>query len=136
MCNFCQNYDISHEGLGKEVSNDELADMMIILQNQGYHNINFVTPSHVVPQILSALELAIENGLKIPEDLALVGFDDTELASCLTVPLTTVRSPIQGMGERAMECLAEKMSRGPLETRYQEKLPMNLIVRESTSSRT
>jgi len=76
-----------------------------------------------------------EAGLKIPADVALVGFDDTKLASCLTVPLTTVRSPIQGMGERAMECLAEKMSRGPLEVRYREKLPMSLIVRESTKLR-
>jgi putative pyruvate formate lyase activating enzyme len=66
LCNFCQNFDISHEGKGKPVSARELADMMLSLQTLGCHNINFVTPSHVVPQILSALELAVEGGLNIP----------------------------------------------------------------------
>ncbi len=66
LCNFCQNYHITHETAGKEVSDDELAGMMIALQDQGCHNISFVTPSHVVPQILSALQVAVEKGLKIP----------------------------------------------------------------------
>jgi putative pyruvate formate lyase activating enzyme len=66
LCNFCQNYDISHEGYGEPVSDEMLAQMMLTLQNNGCHNINFVTPTHVVPQILSALEIAIENGLSIP----------------------------------------------------------------------
>ncbi len=66
LCNFCQNYHITHETAGKEVSDDELAGMMIALQDQGCHNISFVTPSHVVPQILSALQIAVEKGLKIP----------------------------------------------------------------------
>jgi putative pyruvate formate lyase activating enzyme len=66
LCNFCQNYDISHQGIGEEVSSTKLAKMMLLLQQQGCHNINFVTPSHVVPQILSALEEAIEGGLSVP----------------------------------------------------------------------
>lgn len=66
LCIFCQNYHISHQTAGKEISDHELAAMMLELQKQGCHNINFVTPSHVVPQILSALEIAIEKGLKIP----------------------------------------------------------------------
>ena len=66
LCSFCQNFDISHEGRGEEVSEYMLAEMMIHLQDIGCHNINFVTPSHVVPQILSALEIAIGKGLKIP----------------------------------------------------------------------
>ena len=65
-CNFCQNFDISHEGQGQKVSADQLAQMMLALQAGGCHNINFVTPSHVVPQILEALLLAIEGGLNIP----------------------------------------------------------------------
>ena len=65
-CNFCQNFDISHEGQGQKVSADQLAQMMLALQSGGTHNINFVTPSHVVPQILEALLLAIEGGLNIP----------------------------------------------------------------------
>ncbi len=65
-CNFCQNFEISHKGVGKPVSDMELADMMLELQKEGCHNINFVTPSHVVPQILSAIQLAAERGLVLP----------------------------------------------------------------------
>ena len=66
LCNFCQNFDISHEGKGQPVTAHELAEMMISLQALGCHNINFVTPSHVVPQILQALILAVDHGLTIP----------------------------------------------------------------------
>ncbi len=66
LCSFCQNFDISHEGKGQPVTSRELAEMMLSLQALGCHNINFVTPSHVVPQILQALIIAIENGLTIP----------------------------------------------------------------------
>jgi putative pyruvate formate lyase activating enzyme len=75
LCNFCQNYDISHEGWGNEVSDDELASIMISLQDKGCHNINFVTPTHVVPQILSALNIAIEKGLHIPLVYNSSGYD-------------------------------------------------------------
>ncbi len=66
LCCFCQNYDISHEGNGIEVSKSHLARLMLYLQNLGCHNINFVTPSHVIPQILASLEVAVENGLNVP----------------------------------------------------------------------
>lgn len=66
LCSFCQNFDISHEGKGRPVTSRELAEMMLSLQALGCHNINFVTPSHVVPQILQALIIAIENGLTMP----------------------------------------------------------------------
>lgn len=66
LCCFCQNYDISHEGNGLEVSKSHLAKIMLHLQNLGCHNINFVTPSHVIPQILASLEVAVENGLNVP----------------------------------------------------------------------
>ena len=65
-CCFCQNFEISHQGEGVAVSPDQLAEMMIRLQAEGCHNINFVTPSHVVPQILEALPQAIERGLAVP----------------------------------------------------------------------
>lgn len=65
-CIFCQNYDISHKGAGQPVSDEELAEMMLALQHTGCHNINFVTPSHVVPQILTALEIAAGSGLQVP----------------------------------------------------------------------
>jgi putative pyruvate formate lyase activating enzyme len=66
MCVFCQNYDISHLGYGQQAEPDQLAAVMLELQRSGCHNINFVTPSHVVPQILESLRLAVEAGLRIP----------------------------------------------------------------------
>jgi putative pyruvate formate lyase activating enzyme len=66
LCLFCQNFDISHRGEGQAVTDDELAGLMLALQNLGCHNINFVTPSHVVPQILAAVEIASRQGLSIP----------------------------------------------------------------------
>lgn len=74
-CGFCQNFDISHDGVGRTVTNTELATMMIDLQCAGCHNINFVTPSHVVPQILTALEIAVEQGLRIPLIYNTGGYD-------------------------------------------------------------
>jgi putative pyruvate formate lyase activating enzyme len=65
-CVFCQNYDISHLGEGREVGIEELEEMMLSLRRQGCHNINFVTPSHQVAQILAALQCAVERGLDIP----------------------------------------------------------------------
>lgn len=65
-CVFCQNHDTSQAGQGAELSPERLAGAMLDLQSQGCHNINFVTPEHVVPQILEALPLAIERGLTLP----------------------------------------------------------------------
>jgi len=66
-CVFCQNWDISWGHLRGVVATPErLAEMMLELQSLGCHNVNFVTPEHVVPQILEALPLAIEHGLRLP----------------------------------------------------------------------
>lgn len=65
-CQFCQNWDISYVGRGEVVTPERLADMMLELQAIGCHNINFVTPEHVVPNVLEALPLAIEGGLRLP----------------------------------------------------------------------
>jgi putative pyruvate formate lyase activating enzyme len=65
-CVFCQNFDISHSERGQEVSPVRLAEMMLELQAAGCHNINWVTPSHSVPQLLEALALAAEAGLRLP----------------------------------------------------------------------
>lgn len=75
-CAFCQNFDISH--LGREEQDaapEQLAAVMLGLQGQGVHNINFVTPSHVVPQILQALALAAEQGLRLPLVYNSSGYD-------------------------------------------------------------
>ena len=65
-CVFCQNFDISQQGAGEETRPEALAAMMLALQEQGCHNINLVTPEHVVPQILEALPFAAERGLRLP----------------------------------------------------------------------
>lgn len=65
-CVFCQNFDVSQEPAGHEAPPERLAQIMLSLQEQGCHNINFVTPEHVVPQILEALPLAVERGLRLP----------------------------------------------------------------------
>ncbi len=78
MCCFCQNFDISHEGHGSPVSNEELAAIILAVQQEGCHNINLVTPSHVVPQILSAMEKAVDAGLRIPIVYNSSGYDRLE----------------------------------------------------------
>lgn len=82
-CNFCQNFDISHQGYGVEVTSDHLARIMVNLQHLGCHNINFVTPSHVVPQILNALIIAVKNGLNIPLVYNTSGYDSVETLEML-----------------------------------------------------
>ncbi len=65
-CVFCQNWPIAHEGRGREVSDEALADMMLDLQRKGCHNINLVTPTHVMPNIVSATLIALKKGLHLP----------------------------------------------------------------------
>jgi putative pyruvate formate lyase activating enzyme len=65
-CSFCQNYEISHLGEGVEMEAKDIAATMMKLASRGCHNINLVTPTHAVPQILEALLVAVENGLRIP----------------------------------------------------------------------
>ena len=83
LCIFCQNYEISHLGQGIETDPGQLAAMMVSLQRQGCHNINFVTPSHVVPQILVALPKAIEKGLTVPLVYNSSGYDSLETLKLL-----------------------------------------------------
>lgn len=82
-CVYCQNWEISQLRLGQEVEAEELAEMMIKLQNQGCHNINFVSPTIWVPQILKALWLAIEKGLSIPLVYNTGGYDSVETLKLL-----------------------------------------------------
>jgi putative pyruvate formate lyase activating enzyme len=65
-CVFCQNWEISHNTSGESVDGDQLATLMLGLQGQGCHNINFVTPEHVVPQVVEAIVFAQRRGLRLP----------------------------------------------------------------------
>jgi len=82
-CDFCQNYDISHLGVGEKVSTTDLASAMIQLQQRGCPNINFVTPTHFTPQIVYALILAIEKGLEIPLVYNCGGYESVETLKLL-----------------------------------------------------
>jgi len=82
-CVYCQNYEISQLRIGEEVSFERLAEMMIALQNLGCHNINFVTPTPQVPQIIKSLEIAIKTGLKIPLVYNTNAYDSVETLKLL-----------------------------------------------------
>ncbi len=78
-CCFCQNYEISFNPEdGREVSSKELASIMLHLQDRGCHNINFVSPGHVVVQLLEAIEIALGSGLNIPLIYNSSGYDGLE----------------------------------------------------------
>jgi putative pyruvate formate lyase activating enzyme len=77
-CAFCQNWDVSQAGEGVELKPRELAATMLELQEQGCHNINFVTPEHVVPQVLEALLLAASRGLRLPLVYNTSAYDSAE----------------------------------------------------------
>ncbi len=88
LCVFCQNHDISHidkrgDDSPRAVTDRELAEIMLKLQEQGCHNINFVTPTHVVPQILAALPRAVERGLRVPLVYNSGGYDSRETLKLL-----------------------------------------------------
>ncbi len=82
-CVFCQNWEISWKGQGDEVGDEELAEIMLRLQALGCHNINFVSPSHVVAQILAALVIAAERGLRLPLVYNTGGYDSPEALALL-----------------------------------------------------
>lgn len=83
LCGFCQNYDISHLNEGVEAEPEQVATMMNQLAERGCHNINFVTPTHVVPQLLEALILAVEQGLTLPLVYNSSGYDKKETLEIL-----------------------------------------------------
>ncbi len=83
-CIFCQNYDISHQVFGQVTSIKELAVDMLRLQRIGCHNINFVTPTHVTPQLVEGIREAIHGGLKIPIVYNCGGYEKVETLKLLT----------------------------------------------------
>jgi len=82
-CVFCQNWDISQKGIGRETTPEQLANMMLDLQQQGCHNINFVSPSHVVAQIIAAVAIAAKKGLRLPLVYNTGGYDSLEALQLL-----------------------------------------------------
>ena len=82
-CEFCQNYNISHLGIGEKVTTENLAGSMLKLQQRGCHNINFVTPTHFTPQIVDAFLLAVEKGLELPIVYNCGGYESVETLKLL-----------------------------------------------------
>lgn len=82
-CVFCQNWDISWKGEGEETTAAELADIMLALQSRGCHNINLVSPGHVVAQIVAAVAIAAERGLRLPLIYNSNGYDSIEALQLL-----------------------------------------------------
>jgi len=82
-CIFCQNSDISWEGAGNEMEAHDIARLMLHLQGQGCHNINFVSPSHVVAQVIEAVAVAAEEGLELPIVYNTGGYDSPEALALL-----------------------------------------------------
>jgi len=82
-CIFCQNYDISQEAQGSEVGSNRLAEIMLSLQKRGCHNVNLVSPTHYAPQIISAVAVAAEHGLRLPIVYNCGGYEDVEMLKLL-----------------------------------------------------
>ncbi|MDO8835702.1 MAG: hypothetical protein Q7V01_08895 [Vicinamibacterales bacterium] len=83
LCCFCQNWEINHRGDGRFVSEPDLAEMMLSLQDRGCHNINLVTPTHVVPHIVRALREAVDRGLRLPLAYNTGGYDTVDVIRAL-----------------------------------------------------
>lgn len=82
-CVFCQNWPISIKGHGRQVQDEDLADLMLHLQKIGCHNINLVTPTHVMPNILNAARIAYRKGLRLPMVYNTSGYERVEILKIL-----------------------------------------------------
>jgi len=83
LCVFCQNWQIAHRGDGMQVGHEDLANIMLDLQRRGCHNINFVTPTHLVPHLVKALRIAVGRGLNVPLLYNTGGYDSLEVIRLL-----------------------------------------------------
>ena len=106
-CAFCQNYTISQLGEGSPVDREKLARMMLSLQSKGCHNINLVSPTHVVPYILDALELAADKGLCLPLVYNTGGYDTIETLQLLDGVVDIYMPDMKYSDEKIAEQLSE-----------------------------
>lgn len=83
LCQYCQNWEINHRGDGSYVSDDQIGRLMLDLQNAGCHNINVVTPTHIVPNIINGLRAAIARGLRVPIVYNCGGYESLEVIKLL-----------------------------------------------------
>jgi putative pyruvate formate lyase activating enzyme len=116
-CVYCQNYEFSQLGQGREVGSEELANFMLELQNIKCHNINLVTPTHVLPQILVALNIAVSKGLKIPVVYNTGGYELAQIIKLLD-GIVDIYLPDMRYAESEM---AEKYSSAPDYPEYNQE---------------
>lgn len=83
LCVFCQNWQTNHRGDGRQTSHQELANMLLNMQRQGCHNVSFITPTHLVPHLVSALRIAIAGGLNVPLCYNTGGYESLEVIKLL-----------------------------------------------------
>ena len=102
-CVFCQNHELSHLGEGHDTRPEHLADIMLRLQRQGCHNINLVTPTHVVPQILEALVVAADHGLTLPLVYNTGSYDSPETLDLLDGVVDIYMPDLKTMSAEASE---------------------------------
>lgn len=121
-CVFCQNADISQEGFGKEVTTEEMAEIMLELQRMGCHNINLVSPSHVVPQILEAIFVASQSGLNLPIVYNCGGYDSVETLKLLDGVIDIYLPDMK----YADEMIAKKYSRVPNYPKINQKAVLEM----------
>lgn len=125
-CVFCQNYTISIEGEGVEISEAQLARTMLKVQSFGCHNINLVTPTHYVPSIVSALEQATELGLKIPLVYNTSGYETLEVLELLDGIIDIYLPDLKYMATSS----AAKYSSGAYNYPYHAKLAVKEMHRQ------
>ncbi len=103
-CLFCQNSDLSQSAVGTPVSAERLAELMLDLQSQGCHNVNLVTPTHVAPQVLAALEVAAGEGLRLPLVYNCGGYESVEalrlLEGVISIYMPDMKYDDAAVGER------------------------------------
>ena len=107
LCQFCQSWEVNHRGEGVPVSARELAGVMLDLQARGCHNVNFVTPTHYVPQLIAALPYAIEQGFRRPLVYNCGGYESLEaiqlLAGIIDIYLPDIKFFDPHASERYMD---------------------------------
>ncbi|HPT87433.1 MAG TPA: radical SAM protein [Bacillota bacterium] len=105
-CIFCQNYAISQEENGRELTEIELSDLFLSLEQQGAHNINLVSPTPYVPSIVQALKIAKEKGLKIPVIYNTNAFDSPESIALLDGLVDIYLPDLKFYSPEVSQCLA------------------------------
>lgn len=108
-CLFCQNYEISREAIGERVPASGLASLMLEIQDTGCHNLNLVTPTHIVPQVIEALELAARGGFRLPIVYNTGGYDSIEVIRLLDGLVDIYMPDIKYLSEEA----ARRYSKAP-----------------------